>query len=83
MASKRKELVRAVDEKAAESIAKVFFTEPEIIENDTTNKVTTMVQNIGSTVVQGKAMDIARRKLPSYQGPVQNDCAKGYVEPEF
>lgn len=83
MASKRKELVRAVNEKAAESIAKVFFTEPEIIENDMANKVTTMVQNIGSIVVQGKAMDIARRKLPSYQGLAQSDCAKGYVEPEF
>lgn len=83
MASKRKSLVRTADEKVAEGIAKVFFTEPEVIEDDTTDKVKNMVQNIGSAAIQGKAMDIARRKLPSYQGPVESSRTKGDAQLEF
>lgn len=83
MASKRKSLVRAADEKAAEGIAKVFFTEPEVIENDTPDKLKNMAQQIGAAAVQGKAMNIARRKLPSYQGPAQSGRTKGDAECEL
>lgn len=81
MASKRKELVRAMDEKAAEGIAKIFDTEPEVIEDDKTDKLKNM--RVASAAVQGKTMDIVKRKLPSYQGPASSGCTKGDAEPEF
>lgn len=83
MASKRKELVRAMDEKAAEGIAKIFDTEPEVIEDDTTDKLKNMSQRVASAAVQGKTMDIVKRKLPSYQGPEPSGRTKGDAEPEF
>lgn len=83
MVSKRKSLVRAVDEKVAESIAKVFGTEPVVIEDSATDKLKRMSQSIGSAAATGKAMGIASRRLPSYQGPEQGGCSKGDAEPEL
>ena len=83
MVSKRKSLVRAVDEKAAEGIAKVFGTEPVVIGDNTTDKLKRMSQRIGSAAVTGKAMDIAKRRLPSYQGPFPGGRSKGDAEPEL
>lgn len=83
MVSKRKSLVRAVDEKVAESIAKVFGTEPVVIEDSATDKLKRMSQSIGSAAVTGKAMCIASRRLPSYQGPTEDGRSKGDAELEL
>lgn len=83
MVSKRKSLVHAADEKAAEGIARIFGTEPVVIEDNTTDKLKRMSQNIGSAAVMGKTMDIARRRLPSYQGPTGNGRSKGDAELDF
>lgn len=83
MVSKRKSLVRAADEKAVEGIAKVFGTEPVVIENNATDKLKRMWQDIGSAAVMGKTMDIASRRLPSYQGPTEDGRSKGDAELEL
>lgn len=83
MVSKRKSLVRTADEKASEGIAKFFGTEPVVIEDNAPVKLKRMSQRIGSAAVTGKAMDIANRRLPSYQGPALGGRSKGDAEPEL